>query len=181
MNLRSLSAWRNRYDRLSLREKAVLLLGLMAIASFFVIQFGIFPMHDKKEQLESTIISKEDDLRKLKGIIAQNKILDLDRNPYQAKRQEASFSLFSVLEKLAREDGLMDSIDHMKPGSMELDSIRKENWVEVKLSRINYKEMVSYLYHLQSYANNIYIKRLTARKNGEYLDLVFQPAVIVMK
>ena len=124
---------------------------------------------------------KEDDLRKLQGIIAQSKILDRDRDPHSSKRQEASFSLFSVLEKLARENGLMESIDHMKPGSMDLDSMRQEKWVEVKLSQINYKDMVSYLYHLQSYANNIYIKRLTARKNGEYIDLVFQPAVIVNK
>ena len=75
----------------------------------------------------------------------------------------------------------MDEIDYMKPGAAQLDTHREEKWVEVKLSDITLKQFTNYLYNLQSFGKGIYIKRLSARKDGDYLNLILQPAVIEYK
>ena len=138
-------------------------------------------MDDKINGLESSVKTKEDDLSELRTIVAHYKRLDKDSAHNKKKSQGEDFNLFSVLEKLATKSGLMDKIDYMKPGSLQLDDSREEKWVEAKMSQITLKELTSYLYNLQSFERGIYIKRLFARKEGEYLNLVLQPAVVRVK
>jgi hypothetical protein len=69
----------------------------------------------------------------------------------------------------------------MKPGSLQLDGQREEKWVEIKLSRITLNELTTFLYNLQSLEKDIYIKRLSAKKEGEYLNLFLQPAIIEIR
>jgi hypothetical protein len=61
---------------------------------------------------------------------------------------------------------------------MELDSQRKEDWVEVKLSKVTLKAVTNYLYLIRSSGLGIYIKRFSARKDGDLLSAVMQPAVM---
>ena len=75
----------------------------------------------------------------------------------------------------------MDKIDYMKPGALQLDGLREEKWVEIKLSRITVLELTKYLYNLRSFNQGIYIKRLAARKEGEYLNLILQPATVELR
>ena len=180
-SLRSLSALRERFDSLSIREQSVIILGLMAVLSILLVQLLYFPMSDKLSSLELSIKSKEDDLLRLKAIVVQYKSLKANSNGYDGKKQDDSFNLFSVLEKMATKSGLMDKIDYMRPGTIQIDGVREEKWVELKLSQITLKELTGYLYNLQSFGKGVYIKRLSARKDGDYLTLVLQPAVIEMK
>ena len=180
-SLRSLSALRERFDSLTGREQSVIILGLMAVLAVLLVQFLYFPMSDKLNRQELSIKSKEDDLLRLKAIVAQYKRLKANSDGYKGKTQDDSFNLFSVLEKMATKSGLMDKIDYMKPGTVQLDGVREEKWVELKLSRITLKELTGYLYNLQSFGKGIYIKRLSARKDGDYLTLTLQPAVIEIR
>jgi hypothetical protein len=152
----------------------------MTILAFLLAQFVLFPMKDKLNRLETAVKTKEKDLSELKPIVSQYKSL----NPSEAERAEidrANFNLFSVLEKVATKSGLMDKLDYMKPGTLQLDSLKEEKWVEVKLSRITLKELADYLYNLQTLGKTIYIKRLSTRRDGDYLSLILQPAVVEMK
>ena len=181
LNLRSLSALQERYNSLTLREQSVIIVGLVVVLAFLLVQVLYFPLSDKQKALESSIKMKEKDLLELKNIAAQYKRLRARGAGQKGKKQEEPFMLFSVLEKMATKSGLMAKMDYMRPGTIQLDSLRQEKWVELKLSRITLKELTSYLYNLQSFGKGIYIKRLSARKEGEYLNLILQPAVIEMK
>jgi hypothetical protein len=175
-NLRSLSALKDRYYSLNSREKWTLKLGALALLCFIAIQFILFPLGNRAKRLESSIRTKERDLFELKTIVAQYKRLP---NPGAMKGQgEEPFSLFSTLEKQAAKSGLMPKVEYMRPGGLQLDTTREEKWVEVKMNRITLKEMTAILYYLDSAGRGVYIKRLSVRKEGDYLTLIFQPAVI---
>ncbi len=173
----SLSSLRNRYDALNVRERAAIVLALGAVLCFVLIQFVLFPMSDAVKRLESAVQTKQDELSELRRITAQYQRLGAQQQGKKGATADGG-SLFSILERLAAKEGLMDEIDYMKPGGARLDTHREEKWVEVKLSEMTLKQCTNYLYNLQSFGKGIYIKRLSARKDGEYLDLILQPAVI---
>lgn len=180
-NLELLSSLRNRYDALNVRERTAVIVALGAVLCFLLIQFVLFPMNDTVKRLESTVKTKQEELSELGRITVQYKQLSA---PHQGNTEGQSAdggSLFSILERLAAKDGLMDEIDYMKPGAVQLDTHREEKWVEVKLGKITLKQFTNYLYNLQSFGKGIYIKRLSARKDGDYLNLILQPAVIEYK
>ncbi len=175
-NLRSLSALKDRYYSLNSREQWTLKLGALAVLCFIAIYFILLPMEGRAKRLESTIRTKERDLFELKTIVAQYKRLP---KPGTVKgKGEEPFSLFSTLEKQATKSGLMPKIEYMRPGGLQLDTTREEKWVELKLNRVTLKEMTAILYSLESIGKGVYIKRLSVRKEGEYLTLILQPAVI---
>ncbi len=180
-NLDSLSSLRNRYEALSLRERTAIISALGAVLCFALIQFVLFPMMDAVKRLESTVKTKQGTLSELRLITAQYNQLSSHRQGNKGGQSADGGSLFSILERLAAKEELMDEIEYMKPGAVQLDTHREEKWVEVKLREMTLKQFTNYLYSLQSYGKGIYIKRLSARKDGDYLDLILQPAVIEYK
>ena len=181
LNLRSPYALRDKYYSMSRRERITVTVGLAALVIFVLFQFVFFPMSDKQNRLEFANKSKKEDLLKLRAIVTQYERLEANKEEDKGEKQGESFNLFAVLERLANQSGLMDNIDYKKPGGLQLDGLREEEWVEIKLSRITLHELTKYLYSLQSSENGIYIKRLAAKKEGEYLNLILQPAIIKMK
>jgi type II secretory pathway component PulM len=180
-NSESLSSLRNRYAALNVRERTAIILALGAVLCFVIIQFVLFPMRDTVKRLESTVKTKQNELSELRRITAEYRQVSAHQQGNEGRKSADGGSLFSILERLAAKDGLMDEIDYMKPGAVQLDTHREEKWVEVKLSKITLKQFTNYLYNLQSFGQGIYIKRLSARKDGDYLNLILQPAVIEYK
>jgi type II secretory pathway component PulM len=179
-NSRSLSALQDRYYALSKREQLVVLAGTLAVTLFLLAGLVFLPTYDRLNSLEGTVKAKERDLIELKALSLRYRHLENGRSAAEKPKGE-SLSLFSVLEKLATESGLMEKIEYMRPGSLQLDPGREEKWVEVKLGRVTLKEFTDYLSRIQSFGGGIYIKRLAARKEGEYLSLILQPAVVEAK
>ncbi len=177
-SLRSLSVLRARYYSLSDREQWALKIGVLALLTFIVLQFILFPLNGRVKRLESSVRTKEKDLTELRMIAEKYRRLP---QPSGAGRGGEVFNLFSTIESQVARSGLMEKIEYMRPGAMQLDATREEKWVEVKINRATLKEMTSLLYHLQSFGRGIFIKRLSARKDGEYLTLILQPAVLEMK
>jgi len=170
---------RDRFETLNKREQWALKLGALAVACFIVIQFFLFPLGDKVRRLESSVGTKEKDLSELKAVVARYQ--RLPKPDALREGREEPFSLFSTLEKQAAKSDLMPKVEYMRPGALQLDVNREEKWVEIKLNRITLKEMASILHSLESVGRGVYIKRLSARKEGEYLTLIFQPAIVETK
>lgn len=169
----------NRFQALGKRDRWALTIGATALLIFILVQFAFQPLSEKSRNLENRIKLKEGELAELKGIARQMEILDPD-SPEQG-RGPRDFNLFASLEKLATDCGIMDNVDYMKPGSIEIDSLRREEWVEIKLDRVNLKAITNYLYLIRTSGLGIYIKRFSARKDGELLSAVLQPAVKSVK
>lgn len=177
---RSLSALQDKFHALSGREQIIVVGGASAVVLFLLLELVFIPTHDRLNRITGSVKSRERDLIELNTIASQYKNLESGKAE-SGKSTGESFSLFSVLEKFATESGLMDKIEYMRPGSMQLDPVRDEKWVEVKLGKVTLKEFTDYLGKIQSVGKGIYIKRLSARKEGEYLTLILQPAVTEMR
>jgi hypothetical protein len=177
---RSLSALQDKFHALSGREQIVVLLGASAVAIFLLFELVFMPTQDKLNRLQGSTKSRERELIELKSMVSQYRQME-SQKPNSGDSRGEPFSLFSVLEKFATESGLMDKIEYMRPGSMQLDPARDEKWVEIKLGKVTLKEFTDYLAKIQSFSRGVYIKRLSARKDGEYLSLILQPAMVEMK
>jgi general secretion pathway protein M len=178
LSLRSLYGLRARYYSLSDREQWALKIGVLALLIFLVLQFLLFPLDNRVKRLESSVRTKEKDLTELKTIADKYKSLP---QPGSAGKSGEAFNLFSTLESQVAKSGLMEKIEYMRPGAMQLDNAREEKWVEVKVNRVTLKEMTSLLYNLESFGRGVFIKRLSARKDGDYLTLILQPAAVETK
>ena len=180
LNSKFLSGLSDKYNDLTRRERTAVAVASMGIVFFLLLHFLYFPLSEKIGYLESAVKTGENDLSALKQIIAQYQRHSNDQRNREKTAAE-SFNLFSSLEKFATQTGLMDKIDYMKPGTMMLDASREENWVEVKMNQIDLEDFSSYLYQIETEGKGIYIKRLSMRKEGEFLNLILQPAIIMSK
>jgi hypothetical protein len=178
-NLRSLSVLKDKYYSLNSREQWAVKLGALALLCFFAVQFVLFPLDYRAKRLESSIRTKEKDLSELKAITSEYK--HLPKPGGLRGKGEEPFNLFSTLEKLTAQNELMPNIEYMRPGGLQLDTTRDEKWVELKLNRVTLKEMTAMLHSLESVGKGVYIKRLSIRKEGEYLTVILQPAVIEIR
>ena len=174
------SVLQDKYFALSPREQITVIVGGLAVAIFLLLQLVFLPTFDRVSRLRASVKGKEISFVELNTIAAQYKAISTGKQNEGRSRGE-SFSLFSVLEKFATESGLMDKIEYMRPGNVQIDPQREEKWVEIKLGRVTLREFTDYLSKIQSFGGGIYIKRLSARKEGDYLSLILQPAVIEAK
>lgn len=174
-----LSGLRDRYRSLGRRDRVALGIGGVVLGAFLLFQLVFQPLHASRERLEASIRTQEAELAELKRIVAEHDRLTEQRSGGGVA--EGDFNLFSLLETLAAGGGLMDRVDYMRPGSADLDAARKEDWVEIKLAGVTLRELTELLYRIRSSGRGVYIKRLSARKSGDTLDIVLQPAVARMK
>ena len=104
-----------------------------------------------------------------------------DRIQHFLRRREKSFTLFSFLEQAAGKAKVKDHIKYMKPSASRISSRFKEATVEMKLDRINLKQLVDYLYLIESPKNVVSIKRISIKDSKSapgYLDAVMQVLTI---
>jgi len=178
-NSSSLSRLVDKIRELSTRDRIALLIGGVSLLLFVLFQFVFQPLADKRDSLEAGIRAREKELVELSGIVRQFESLNAGSS--KLSEAEKNFNLFAALERIANQCDIMDKVEYMKPGSMELDSLRKEDWVEVKLNDTTLKQITRCLYMIRTSGYGIYLKRFSARKDGEFLNVVMQPAVSINK
>ena len=93
-----------------------------------------------------------------------------------AKRKKG-FTLFSFLEQEAAQSGIKGHIEYMKPSSAQGTGPYNESMVEMKLEGITLKQLVGYLYRIESPEDAISIKRISIKENKKklgYIDAVLK-------
>jgi len=93
-----------------------------------------------------------------------------------AKRKRG-FTLFSLLDEAAGDAQVKTHIKYMKPSTPVSTGPFKESMIEMKLEAVTLEQLVGYLYHIESPADLVSIKRLSVKENKKeqgYLDAVIQ-------
>ena len=161
--------------KLSKREKNALYLAAGFILLFFIVQFVVFPVMDKKNRLERTLQAK---IRTLNEMLQLKSELDLIMKKIalaegRFTQRKPGFTLFSFLDRLAGETALKDRIIYMKPSiSMQKDKKYKTAMVEMKLQSINLKQLATYLYRIETSENMVFIRRISISKEKKDRGLV---------
>ncbi len=165
--------------RLARREKYLVSLAGCAIALLILFHFIILPFFERREHLKKEVKQKGVALEEVIMMSAEYKAHKKSFQGLQkilAKR-EKGVTLFSFLEKAAGKAEVKGHIKYMKPSVSQGTGKYKESMVEMKLEGITLKQLVGYLYRIESPENVISIKRVSIKENKKeagYLDAVLQ-------
>jgi general secretion pathway protein M len=165
--------------RLARREKYLVSLAGCSIALLILFHFFILPFFAKKEDLKEGVKNKEVALEEIIMMSAEYKARKKSYQGLQEllARREKGVTLFSFLEKAADKAEIKGHIKYMKPSVSEGTGGYKESMVEMKLEGITLKQLVGYLYRIESPENVISIKRISIKENKKesgYLDAILQ-------
>ncbi len=169
--------------KLERREKILVSLAACCIAVFVLFQFIIFPFFDRREVIGRGIDAKRAGLKeivKLRGEYESYKRGADGIQRYLRSRMK-SFTLFSFLDQAAGKARVKDHIKYMKPSASHSNGRFKESMVEMKLDKISLKQLVDYLYLIESPENVVSIKRISIKDSKSapgYLDAVMQVLTI---
>ncbi len=149
--------------RMNKREQLSVIGASVLVVCFLLFQFAISPFLEKKELLERQLELKMTifaDMIHLaseyESILANNKNL---KKIYS--KRDKNFTLFAFLEQLAGSAGIKDSIAYMKPSTTaDKYSDIEFSQVEMKLKKIKFSQLVSYLHMVETSNNVVFVKRL---------------------
>lgn len=160
---------------LNKREKLSVAAAAVAIFIFVLLQFLVFPLLEKNEQLAGRLISRQQELEKIRLLQAEYRQTAHKAEQAQRfiERRERGFTLFSFLETLAGKTNVKNNIAYMRPTSTPgKDGPYRTSMVEMKLSGITTSQLMAYLYGIETSNNMIFVKRLSISKEERKADLI---------
>ncbi len=176
---------------ISIREKKILISGIVFVVLFFGFQFGIVPVFDKRENLTRILKDKQISLEEMFDLQQQFFAVS---NRFDIKEQtlapgKKNFSLFSFLDSLVQQSNIKENVVYMKPLTKKLEKSKYMLvTVKVKLKDLYLKEFIDFLYRMESSGNNVVITSLSLSKSGSKsskdknrLDAVIETQALKLK
>ena len=165
--------------QLAKREKYLISLAVIVMVLALVIQLGIMPFVEKREQYNNKVTANQKNLQEMVNLRQEYLVLQQgsDILAQRLAKRPKSFTLFSFLEKAAGEAGVKENIKSMKPSASTTKGPFKESLVEMKLERITLGQMVGYLKRVEAPDMLVSIKRISIQSNKketQYLDAILQ-------
>ncbi len=163
--------------QLAKREKHLVSFAGGVLFLLIVFHFLINPFFEKKDFMRREVSRQQADLDEIIQLSAKYKALKKgDHGIHKIlENRKKSFTLFSFLEQEAAKSDIKDRIKYMKPSTSQGTGQYKESVVEMKLEGITLKQLVSYLYRIESQENAIGLKRASIKENKKepgYIDVV---------
>jgi len=165
--------------KVSRRERMVIGIGGAVVLIFLILRVGVFPLLDKRNQLASGIVTREQALAEMRDLQVTYRELHGKANLLldQLGGREANFSLFSFLEQMAAKSEVKKNIAYMKPSNVASDGPFKETLVEMKLQEVTLKQLVDFLILVEAPEKIVALKRISIQENSqakEALDVIIQ-------
>jgi hypothetical protein len=163
--------------KLTKREKYYVYTGAFAVIMFIIINFVLFPFFDATAKMKRSVLTNEKILHEIRLLSSEYMALKSDSKDVAkalATRRK-DFALFSFLEQQANRAAVKTNIKHMKPSTSNTTGPYKESSVEMKMEGVTLKQLVNYLYLIESPQYLVSIKRISIRKsksNPEYLTVL---------
>lgn len=166
------------------REKLFVSIGAACVTVFLLIHFIVLPFFDQREAMKRGIEAKRAGLKEIQQLKAEYESYRRGAEGVKGRleRRTKGFSLFSFLEQAAGRSRVKDHIKYMKPSDSQANGGIKESMVEMKLDKINLRQLVDYLYQVESSEHLVSVKRLSIKDNQGapgYMDAVVQVVTIV--
>lgn len=168
----------NTVVNLNRREKYAVSTALAFAILFIIVRFLVFPVMDKREIAQRSLLKKKEVLEDM-GVLYAEYLSIRKRSEHtekQLSRRNQSFTLFSFLDRLAGTTGIKSRIAYMKPTiSVQKDGPYRISSVEMKIESVTTGALVDYLYKIESSNEMIRIKRVAMvkdRRNSGLLNVV---------
>jgi len=156
--------------KLNRREKIIVYAAAAFLGLFIIVQFGIFPLVEKRSRLMRGVEVKTAVLDQITALRAEYENMrtrgDLALGRYESRSPD--FTLFAFMDQLAGETRIKEHIAYMKPAKTEQkDSPYKISQVEMKLQDITLKQLTTYLYRIEASDQMVSVKRMSITKKGK--------------
>jgi type II secretory pathway component PulM len=133
--------------RLSLRERVLVLCAVLFIGGSLIYGLVVNPLISSQRKYQALAARQRENLDRFRELAVQYRETEASlaslEKAVSGRRSETS--LLAAMEGEARKLGLADRITSMKPFSNELDSGMVESSVEVKIEKIDLKELTEFL------------------------------------
>ena len=165
---------------LNKRDQNALTILLLFSGLFLLFQLIVLPMLDHRKNLTRRIAAAEESLSEMLVMKAEfQRLKTVSRlSKSGGSSYGKDFSLFSMMERFARQSGIKDRIAYMKPSNSEpKDASYKVSMVEMKLEEVTTRQLLSFLYQVETYPAGINISRMSVSKTGDadgFIDVVIQ-------
>lgn len=169
----------NLWIKLTRREKYYVSVGVALVIAFLFFQFVMFPFLGAKGKIKRSIQAKEKTLKEILSLSSEYRALKAGSRDIQKALagRPKSFTLFSFLEKQAGRARIKPNIKYMRPSTSPSTGPYSESSVEMKLEKITLKQLVEYLYLVESPKHVVKIKRISVKQSKgspEYLTALIQ-------
>jgi general secretion pathway protein M len=163
---------------LNRREKLYVSVAAAVIGIFLFLQLVIFPIQNKRERLERTLLDKTETLQEMNSLHTEYAVLEktAERAKSELARREKNFSLTSFLNQLAGSVGIEDNIKRMDDDSSTVGDVKMAT-VEVKIETITMDQLSNYLYRIEYSGNNLFVKEMSISETSKpegYINVVLQ-------
>lgn len=172
---------------LSKRDINVLTGGGVFLIVFIAAQFIYFPTVEKRDTLKQVLAQKYVSIDEMTVLSQQYKNIsnNINSKKKSMSNRKKGFSLFSFLDSQAQRSGVKENVAYMKPFTKKMEASEYTRaTVKVKLKEVYLKELVDFLYHVESSQNGITITSLSLNKAGKEknkLDAVIQAETLMLK
>ena len=175
----------NFFQNLQLREKVFVMGAVVAVLLALLFALVVDPMLKHSAQLDRLIRKAQSDLEELRvqrvEYLRHKSVLDSAKQ--QLTRQQ-NFAIFSRMAQLARETGIRDKIEHIRPTVSTPSEMYEEESVEVKIEGVTLEQLIQYLYRIEHSPQLLKIKRLSLkprRNNRQLLTAIFRVSIFTPK
>ena len=161
--------------KLQKRDRLALTAAAVAVAFFLLLQFGVFPIMEKRETLKNEIVAKTEQYKQM--LAMQRQIQDLtkiSKDTEQLLQQRSQgFTLFSFLDGLAGKNGIKQNITSMKPTTSNLkNSSYSISTVNMKMQSLTMQQVVNFVHGIETAAQQVWIKGLTLTSGDKNENLL---------
>ena len=165
--------------KLTKRERHYVSACVALVAIFIIFQFVLSPLFGAKEKIKHSIQAKEKALKEIVSLSSEYGTLREDSTDIGRglALRSKDFTLFSFLEKQASQSNIKPNINYMKPSTSADKGPYRESSVEMKLENITLRQLVEYLYLVESPENLVRVKRISVKQSKgspEYLTVLMQ-------
>lgn len=149
-------------NKLSNREKTIVVLGLMGATAIILYGSIVAPVVDRYTGLERVISQKESqykDILQLKGEYAalQKEYKELEK---AASRTKEGFSPLTFMENVSVQARIKDKVISMKPILTPIGGDYRESSIEVKIEKIVLEQIMRYLHIIEGSEYPLRVKTL---------------------
>jgi len=163
--------------RLSKRDKRTLLLGGILVGALLLTFGWILPSLERIRILDRALAAERERLQQVRQL--HRAILELKEQEREAQEQltrrlSEAFSVASVVEGMARESGIMEQVQYLKPEMAKVSEKYREASVSLKAGEISPEQLVDFLYRVESSERLLRIRNLqirTSPKEAGRLDV----------
>jgi Tfp pilus assembly protein PilO len=161
-------------DRLSSRERLIVVAGLVFVFCFLVYEGVVDPFLSSKNGLERLIQNKRSDIVELKLLQQHYRQISVNKKNIieQLRRRRPDFSLFSYVEQQIDNLRMKDRVVSIKPGTEAYQGGIRQAVIEISIDGIVLSQLVDFLDAIESFDEVVFIDRMVIRNDSEESGLL---------